>query len=113
MSNPKDWFRRRIRDPRPLAPAASGDPFEADSVLELGHKSGLEPALGGERSPAGLATRDGLAAESPSGKGGSVPPPPPRSISQRAPRVIDSAAFIVRPEVIRLDEAKPGAPPAA
>jgi len=106
MSNPKDWFRRRNRDPRPLAPSASSDPFETDAVLELGHSPGLAP-LGSEPPSAGIAEVNAP------DKRGPVPPPPPRSAGQRTPRIIEASAFVVRPEVVRLNDAKPVVPAAS
>ncbi len=79
-------------------------------MLELGHSAGLAP-LGSERPPAGFPARDGSMEGSASGRRGPVPPPPPRSFGLRPPRIIDSGAFVVRPEIIRLSDAKPAAPP--
>ena len=111
MSNPKDWFRRRNRDLRPFPDGASSDPFEADAVLTLG--SGPDGPLDSERRLTGMAARDAAMETHPSERRGAVPPPPPRAAGQRAPRLIKSRAFMVRPEVIRIEDPELAAPPAA
>jgi Cdc6-like AAA superfamily ATPase len=110
MSNPKDWFRRRHREPHPLPGGESGDPFETDAVLAFDDSSDIVP-LSGEHRPFSLSAREGAVEAHSSGKRGPVPPPPPRNASHRPPRLIGSGAFLVRPEVIRLEDPSPPAPP--
>ncbi len=102
MSNPKDWFRRRRRDQVPPGGEAD-DPFADGAILELGRSASVvplgrpEPRLPQHGSPVVCGEPGRSAAKS-------VPPPAPRSAELRAPRVIESHAFAIRPEITRPSE---------
>jgi Cdc6-like AAA superfamily ATPase len=86
MSNPKDWFRRR--------PALNGigvssvDPFNGDTVLDLGHGAAIM------REPPSLSDAMGYQLAE---RRGSVPPPG----APRRDGSVDRSAFAVRPDIVR------------
>ena len=108
MSNPKDWFRRRQRDPldRPLREDARHDD---DDLLQLDAPippDAVErPRMAGlGRAQIGAALAGG---ERPGGERLSVPAP--RGAGQAQPQRIEGEAFSVRPELLRPVAAGPSA----
>ncbi|MBV9521680.1 MAG: ATP-binding protein [Alphaproteobacteria bacterium] len=100
MSNPKDWFRRRRPDAPPPSSGSAEDPFENGAVLELGQSASVvqlgrpEPRLlkvDGARGPDGAHAAPRK----------NVPPPPPRPVELRPPRIIESHSFAIRPEIAK------------